>query len=200
MTDPRTRAVDWLLCDYGQVLSTAPPPGEWDALRHQAGGLPEPEFHAVYWEHRPAYDRGDLDVADYWKLVLGRPVHADRLQELIGIDTAMWLHPDRASVEAAVRAGTRGLRLAIFSNAPVEVAAGIDRLDWLAPFERRFYSCHLRAVKPEPEAYEQVLAGLGAEPRRVAFFDDRASNVAAAEQAGIRAFVYRDPGQFDAIG
>lgn len=191
---------DWLLCDYGQVLSAAPPPDEWDALRRLAGGRPDPEFHARYWEHRVPYDRGDLTAGAYWQKVLGSPPGADGLSALIEVDTAMWLHPDRPSVTAATRAGGRGVRLAVFSNAPLEVAAGIDRLEWLEPFEKRFYSCHLRAVKPEPAAYARVLEGLGAQPGQVTFFDDRPPNVEAAEAAGIRAFVYREPGQFDSLG
>ncbi len=191
---------DWLLCDYGQVLSTAPPPDEWDALRRLAGGRPEPEFHSAYWQHRQAYDRADLEVGAYWKAVTGEEPAGPRLRDLVEIDTAMWLHPDPPSVAAATRTRERGVRLAIFSNAPVEVAAGIDALEWLEPFEKRFYSCRLRAVKPEPGAYAQVLAGLAAEPGRVTFFDDRPANVEAARAAGIRAFVYRDAAQFDQVG
>ena len=190
---------DWLLCDYGQVLSTAPPPDEWDTLRRLAGGRPDGEFHASYWQHRLAYDRADLEVGAYWEAVIGETPAGPRLRELIEVDTAMWLHPHRPSVEGAVRAGARGLRLAIFSNAPLEVAAAIDGLEWLEPFEKRFYSCRLRVVKPEPEAYARVLAGLGAEPGRVTFLDDRPPNVDAARAAGIRAFLFSDAAQFDEL-
>lgn len=192
--------ISWLLCDYGQVLSTAPPADEWDALRRLAGDRPEAEFHGLYWEHRIAYDRGDLSAGAYWREVLGEKPDTGRLAELIGLDTAMWLHPDRPSVTAATGAAERGMRLAIFSNAPLEVAAGIDELEWLERFETRFYSCHLRAVKPEPGAYAQVLARLGVDPGQVTFFDDRPPNVEAARAAGIQAFVYREPAQFDSVG
>ncbi len=189
----------WLLCDYGQVLSTAPPEEEWDRLRLAVGGLSPSDFLAAYWDHRPAYDRADLSAAAYWKLVTGDEPDADRLARIIRLDTAVWLHPDRPSVEAAVAAAGRGHRLAIFSNAPVEVAAAIDRLEWLEPFEARFYSCDLRAVKPEPAAYRQVLEGLGAAPGEVFFVDDRAANVDAARSAGIRAEVYSGPEVFDRL-
>ena len=190
----------WLLCDYGQVLSTAPPADEWEALRRAAGAPSGDEFHALYWEHRPAYDRADVPAAEYWCRVLGEEPDEKRLEELFRWDVAMWLHPDEDSVAAALRTAERGFRLAILSNAPVEVAAGIAAQPWLAPFEHRFFSCDLRAIKPEPAAYAQVLAGLDVQPEQVVFFDDRPDNVAAAEELGIRAVLYRDPAQFDAIG
>ncbi len=190
----------WLLCDYGQVLSTPPPADEWERLRRVAGDLPAAEFHSIYWEHRPAYDRADLDATGYWDLVLGEEPTGDLLAEIVRLDRSVWLHPNRASVEAALRAGGRGRRLAIFSNAPVEVAAAIDTLEWLQPFEARFYSCHLRAVKPEPAAYRQVLDGLGTPAENVLFVDDRPDNVEAARREGIQAEVFTGPEVFDRVG
>lgn len=191
----------WLLLDYGEVLSTAPPADEWDRLRATAGpvGADADAFHARYWEHRPGYDRGDTTVGDYWGLVLGDAPEREQLHELIRWDVAMWLHPQGPSVEAARRAAGRGLQLAILSNAPVEVAAGIDALEWLEPFERRFFSCELRATKPEPAAYRQVVQALGAEPEDIVFFDDRPPNVHAASALGLRAHVFTEAAQIDQI-
>lgn len=190
-----------MLLDYGQVLSTAPPAGEWDELRRAAGpaGRDPEEFHSLYWDHRPEYDRGDVTVEEYWTRVLGPAPAADQLEELIRWDVAMWLHPHEPSVEAAHRAAKRGWRLALFSNAPVEVAAGIDALDWLEPFERRFYSCQLRANKPEAVAYRQVIEGLAAEPGDIVFFDDRPPNVEGARAMGIDAHVFTDASQIDRL-
>lgn len=188
-----------MLLDYGQVLSTAPPEDEWDELRRAAGrsGDDPGRFHDLYWQHRLEYDRGDLSVEDYWARVLGTAPTPAQLDELVHWDVAIWMHPHEPSVEAAHRAAKRGWRLALFSNAPVEVAAGIDALEWLEPVERRFYSCRLRRVKPEPEAYREVIAGLAADPGQIVFFDDRPPNVAAARQLGIRAYVFTDAAQID---
>ena len=190
-----------MLLDYGQVLSTAPPEDEWERLRRAAGpaGEDSERFYSVYWDHRPEYDRGDVSVEEYWTRVLGRPPSDQTLEELIRWDVAIWLHPHEPSVEAVNRASKRGWNLALFSNAPVEVAAGIDALEWLQPVERRFYSCQLRRIKPEPEAYEAVMAGLGAEPGEIVFFDDRRPNVEAAEALGIRAHLFTDAAQIDEV-
>lgn len=189
----------WLLCDYGQVLCTAPPADEWAELEKLAGLAPD-DFYSVYWEHRPPYDRGDLEPDAYWAKVLGEPPDTDRLGRLRWLDVEIWLHPDDASVEAATRtAEEQRMGLALFSNAPVEVAAGIDSREWLEAFTERFYSCHLRAIKPERRAYEQVLDALSAAPQDVWFFDDREANVAAARQLGIKAVTFTGPEDFRAV-
>ncbi len=187
--------------DYGQVLSTPPPDDEWASLARAAGpaGADPERFHSAYWEHRPDYDRADVAVREYWARVLGGTPSDRQLRELIRWDVAMWLHPQPASVDAVRRAGGRGWRLALFSNAPVEVAAGVDALDWVEPFERRVYSCELRAMKPEPAAYHQVITGLATDPADIVFFDDRPSNVEAAAAAGIRAHLFTDAAQIDRI-
>jgi putative hydrolase of the HAD superfamily len=188
--------VPWLLCDYGQVLSQAPPTDDWESLCREAGYDDASAFHDAYWRHRPEYDRADLTAHEYWSLV-ARP--ASDFERLVEKDVGIWLHADQPSVDAAVRAAQRGFRLALFSNAPLEVAAGIDALEWMSPFERRFYSCHLRSIKPSRSAYTQVLDALDARPEDVWFFDDRAVNVDAALELGWRAELYRSPEQFEAL-
>jgi putative hydrolase of the HAD superfamily len=191
----------WLLLDYGQVLSTAPPEDEWDRLRRAAGEAGEDpgRFHSSYWEHRPAYDRADTTVEEYWSLVLGRAPGPEQMEELIRWDVAIWLHPHDPSVAAAHRAAGRGWRLALFSNAPVEVAAGIDALEWLEPFERRFYSCRIGRIKPEADAYRRVISELAVDPADIVFFDDRPPNVEVAAGMGIRAHVFTDAAQIDLV-
>jgi putative hydrolase of the HAD superfamily len=196
----------WLLCDYGEVLCLAPPQPDWDILVGLAveagwgeGGSrhPSEEFRPVFWQHRLAYDRGDLTALDYWTATLGRAPGADLLRALIGADQAIWLHPNQASLDAARRSAGRGYQLAVLSNAPREVATEIDRLPWLDGFEPRFFSCYLNRVKPEPAAYQAVLEGLGASADEVVFFDDRPANVDAAKRLGLDARLFTDPAQLD---
>ena len=190
----------WLLCDYGEVLCVAPPASDRAALTRAAAWNPaRGDFWQAYWADRPAYDRADLSVEEYWTRLLGSTPPAAQLDELIAADTAGWLHPNRPVMAAAERAGHRGLRLAILSNAPVEVADRIDEAPWLAAFSRRFFSCRLKAVKPETAAYRAVLDALGAEPGEVIFFDDRPANVAGAAALGIDARLFRSATQLDQL-
>jgi putative hydrolase of the HAD superfamily len=190
----------WLLLDYGQVLCTAPPADEWAELQ-KAAGFDDPDlFYSVYWEHREAYDRGDLTADQYWDLVapggLGLP---DPLR-VRALDLAIWTHPMEASVRAARQAAEdKHWRLALFSNAPLEVADAVESLDWLDFIEERFFSGRIRRVKPEPEAYRHVLRRLAAKPEDVLFFDDRPDNVHAARALGLLAEVFTDPAQLEAL-
>jgi hypothetical protein len=53
--------MEWLLCDYGEVLALAPSAADRGALESEAG-TGGPGFWAGYWQHRPAYDRADVDT------------------------------------------------------------------------------------------------------------------------------------------
>jgi putative hydrolase of the HAD superfamily len=190
--------VTWLLCDYGEVLSLPQPLADRDVIEsitEQSGTA----FWARYWSHRRAYDRGDVTAQSYWTAVLGSRPTTARLDAIVETDAASWLHSNPLSLDAASRAGRRGLRLAILSNAPFEIAKAIDSRDWLAEFSPRMFSCDLGAVKPEPAAYLATLDALGACPNDVVFFDDRPENVIAARKIGIRAEVFTDPVQFDGV-
>jgi putative hydrolase of the HAD superfamily len=188
----------WLLCDYGEVLCLPQTLADREALESivkQSG----PPFWTSYWSHRRAYDRGDLTAHSYWTAVLGTRPTPTHLDTLIEIDAASWIHPNPLSLDAAARAARRGFRLAILSNAPLEIANAIDSRDWLAEFSPRVFSCNLRTVKPEPAAYLDTLAMLKADPNDVVFFDDRPENVSAARSLGIRAEVFTDPLQIDSV-
>ena len=195
--------VTWLLCDYGEVLCVAPPAPDRAALEAAAGwdvGDERGDFWPAYWADRGAYDRADLTVQEYWQTVLGYRPAPSHLDELVGRDVAIWLHPNPSSLSAAARALDRGLDLAILSNAPIEVAEAIDAAPWLDLFCPRVFSCQLRSVKPEPAVYAGVLEALQAPAGDVVFFDDRPANVAGARAAGMTAYVFEDPAQLDAIG
>lgn len=89
----------------------------------------------------------------------------------------------------AIRAATR-VPIHILSNYPpwyeeVRARFGLDR----------FASGHhpsylLRARKPAPAYFRQALLRIGIEPTAVLFVDDRASNVDAARDAGMRAVLF----------
>jgi putative hydrolase of the HAD superfamily len=188
----------WVLCDYGEVLSLPQPLSDRLAIEEEAGRS-GPEFWSPYWQHRPSYDRGDSAVMDYWSSVLGLRPERRKLERLIELDVASWLHPNPASLASAARAVERGLRLAILSNAPHEVADAIDDATWAGAFSPRLFSCRLRATKPEEDVYAAALKALDAAPSEITFLDDRPDNVSAARRAGISAHVFTDPTQIDAI-
>jgi len=188
--------VTWLLCDYGQVLSLPQPEADRDALV-AASGLTAPEFWQGYWAHRAAYDQADVSSLEYWTQALGRTVDEPLRQRLSALDMASWLHPNDQTVAAAGRAAERGYRLAILSNAPIELAEALAEVPWLARFEVRLFSCRLRLSKPDPAIYRAAIERLAAAPEDIVFLDDRADNVAAAAALGIRAHLFTEAEQID---
>ncbi|MDQ2728099.1 MAG: HAD family phosphatase [Actinomycetota bacterium] len=194
-----TTSNSWLLCDYGEVLCLPPPATDVAALV-DLSGLSSGSFDEIYWRRRVEYDRGDITASEFWASALGGPVPSDHLAALVDVDIRGWVHPSPAALEAAERASSRGMRLALLSNAPHEVADVVDGLAWLAPFSPRLFSARLGATKPDPSIYRQALYALGAAARDVWFIDDREANVAAASALGINAIHYRgDPAVIDAI-
>ena len=64
------------------------------------------------------------------------------------------------------------------------------RLQWMAEFSVRVFSCEVRLVKPEPEIYRLCLEQLGARPAEAVFVDDTTHNVEGALAAGIHALLF----------
>jgi putative hydrolase of the HAD superfamily len=188
----------WLLCDYGQVLGLPQPDEAVEAMARSVG-LDRETFEQRFWEHRRAYDRADLPDDEYWRLIAGRPMPEAQVRELVRLDTASWLHPNMGAIRAAESAGTRGYRLAILSNAPVDLARVLDDAPWLNAFGPRIFSCRLHLSKPDPAIYRYVLRELNADPEEIVFFDDRPDNVLAAQAIGMQAQVFHSPEQIKAL-
>ncbi|MGH9126054.1 MAG: HAD-IA family hydrolase [Acidimicrobiales bacterium] len=186
--------MNWLLCDYGGVLARQPSAADRSALEAEteAGGH---AFWAAYWQYRPAYDRSDIDTARYWTQVLGHTPGTGSLRRIVELDTLMWSRPNQASLDAANGAADAGVRLAVLSNAPAQLATQFDRLPWLAPFSPRLFSGQVGMIKPEPAIYTLALRALHAIPQEVTFVDDRLQNIVAARRAGLQATLFTDPDQ-----
>jgi putative hydrolase of the HAD superfamily len=179
----------WVVFDYGGVISRPQPERDVAALAAAAGG-PVPDFRDAYWARRLAYDLAELDAEAYWKGVtsqLGRPWDPGRMTELVRLDIESWRHLNPGVVRLVGEAGANGCRLALLSNAPAEVAAGVAALPVARRFEHLVFSCDLRLAKPDPRCFMATLARLEAAPPDVTFIDDRQDNVDAAARLGIRA-------------
>lgn len=180
--------------DFGGVLS--------------AGHDPAPELHellggdldtlrAAWLEHRPPYDAGQIDAADYWGRVAAavgvEQLSAEEVTELQETDDRYFLRLDpdaRALLHDLARSGTR---LVLLSNASLSFGQAVRRADWFEAFTLAVISAEERVSKPDREIYEILLEVLAhetggvARPGEVVFFDDREENVAAARSLGIDA-------------
>lgn len=188
----------WLVCDYGEVLSRRPTKDD-EAKVAEMCGLDLAELQRRYWVRRIDYDRGDIDARTFWEDVAGASLDDDRLEACVAADAEGWMRLDERTTAAVERAAERGWRLALLSNAPVEISRRLDALAWLGRFELRIFSCDLRLTKPDPAIYVKMLDLLDAEAGEVVFVDDRAANVAAARELGIRSLLFTGPEVFDVV-
>ncbi|MFW5417079.1 HAD family phosphatase [Nocardiopsis sp. CNT-189] len=180
-----------IVFDYGEVVSL-PPSAEDRAALEGLSGTDAGAFWEAYWGERREYDRG-LTAAEYWGRVAlraGADWDAARTQRLWAADVASWLRPDPRVADLLAELAGRGVRTALLSNAPADIAGALRHSPALAAMEHLFFSCDLGACKPEPGVYRHVLEALGSAPAETVFVDDRKENVLAAAEHGIDAHHY----------
>ncbi|MFJ5846421.1 HAD family hydrolase [Streptomyces sp. NPDC092903] len=203
MPDQQTTTSDVTRCvlfDFAGVIAAGPEGGDRSAMEARLD-IPPDDFWPAYWSERDAYDNG-LDAPTYWRRV-GRSAGAnwgqDRIQQLWADDIGYWLHT-RVSTTAAARAlKDRGIRCAILSNAPADLAAALRQAPAFADYQAQIYSCDIQILKPDEGIYTHALETLGLEPSQTAFIDDKPKNTKAAEALGIRSHAYTGPAGLDAF-
>ena len=203
MTRVERSLVDVVVFDVGGVLSS---PEGGTAELAAALELPRDVFAPPYWRHRDAYDLGG-DLLAYWRAVvadLGLDLPPERLRELDALDAARWSRLAPGLQELLDRVLGAGLRLGVLSNAPASLAARVRAAGWGEPAEHLLFSCELGAAKSDPAVYEAVERTFGVPAHRIAFFDDRPVNTAAAAERGWRALLWQGAEdaarQLDALG
>jgi putative hydrolase of the HAD superfamily len=187
--------MDWVIFDYGNVISQPQPEEDLAALAREAR-TPVGAFRDAYWPRRIDYDRADLDGWEFWGDVaerLGQRWDDRRIIRMMWLDTVSWLHLRAGTVALVEELSAASKRLALLSNAPVEVADAVAQLPLARHFEHLVFSCDVKATKPHPDCYRAALDRLDTEPAGAVFIDDRAENVAGARQLGITALQFTDP-------
>ncbi|MHA7180994.1 HAD family hydrolase [Arthrobacter sp. MDB2-24] len=182
----------WFLFDYGNVISTAPTPSDWEALT-EATGVPDLAAPTSgYWQHRHAFDAGALTSDEYWSLVRAEPTGPVRAAWLDILDGNQWSHLNLETLDVLEDLDARGERLALLSNMPAPMVSQFASAPWVPLFRHRFFSSSLRLVKPSTAIFDHVLTELAVEPGLVTFLDDSPVNIAAARSLGIDARLF-DP-------
>jgi len=154
--------IEWLLVDYGEVISTRLPDDTVNELGALAGQNPE------QFLRRDPDDLGPM------------------VDQLTRIDVHGWLRVNSLTLRnLLIHTRRTRSRLALLSNAPEPLAAAIERCYWSRHFTRRFYSCRLGHAKPDPAAFTAALAHLQADAHDVLFIDDRPDNTRAAAELGL---------------
>ncbi|MFD3880755.1 HAD family hydrolase [Streptomyces microflavus] len=187
-----------VLFDFAGVVAAGPDGGDRSSMEAHLG-IPPDDFWPAYWSEREAYDYG-IEAATYWQRV-GHSAGADWDQEHIQVlwadDIGYWLHTRDTTTAAARALKDRGIRTAILSNAPADLAAALRRAPVFADFEAQIYSCDIQILKPDERLYAHALRTLGLKASQTAFIDDKPANTEAAEALGIRSHTYTDPAGLD---
>jgi len=182
--------IDVILFDLFGVIAREQS-AEGKQLLAATAGVPAPQFWVSYWALRPPYDRGEVAGPAYWRQVataLSTSFDDRRIADLIAADIASWSAVDDDMVALVDGLNAEGHRLALLSNIPEELAQHYEKQ--LDQFAVRAFSCRIGHAKPERAAYLWCCDALDVDPGRVLFVDDRAENVAAAEEVGMRGHLF----------
>jgi putative hydrolase of the HAD superfamily len=183
------QSIDGVIFDYGCVL-VADQTSEDQERMAAVAGVPLQDLMPAYWADRLAYDRGDLSGAQYWQANgnrCGVSFNADQIERLIDLDNRSWMHYDEPMWDWLNEVRRSGKRVAILSNMPRDLGEVLrsetDRLD---RFDHITLSYQVRSAKPDRAIYEHCIQGIGTEPGRTLFLDDREANIVGGEALGIR--------------
>ena len=187
-----------VIFDYGGVLCFHPRDQLVDELAGLCGTSRD-EFLRAYWGRRAAYDRGDLSPEEYWDGIarsLGRSYADSEVREFRRRDVGFWVNIDQRMLTWARRIRDAGYRTAVLSNLPRDLGEHMrSERTLLAAFDHHTFSYEVRAAKPSPEIYRDVIKKLGVEPGEALFLDDRQENIDAARQMGIVSVLFESPAQ-----
>lgn len=136
-------------------------------------------------------ERGELALDDFEHLLSaalageGSAVEASGLVGRMLADLAIY---EDSMTSLVTRAHAAGIRTALLSNS---WGNEYDRSDWHDMFDTVVISGEVGMRKPEREIFELTVRRIGLAAEECVFIDDMASNVLAAEQAGLAAIVHR---------
>ena len=177
-----------VIFDFGYVLSLPPQTSDYQKLAALAG-IEGRSFEQVYWGQRADYDRGTIDGPAYWRRVAeaaGREVTPAQIESLIAADIAIWMRANPIMMEWVRALKTRGLKIAVLSNMPIEMSTHMrQHAPWFREFDYVCFSAEVQLAKPEAAIFHACLNVVGSKPGECLFIDDRAENVEAARELGM---------------
>jgi putative hydrolase of the HAD superfamily len=134
-----------------------------------------------------AFEAGAIEALDFAESLiseLGLPVEPPELLD----EFVRWIPGLLPGARELLDDLVAGVGRATLSNSnPLHWPRIMDDMGLRDRFDTHFVSHLTGRVKPDPEAFEHAVAGLGCRPGAVVFVDDNAINVDAARRLGIEA-------------
>jgi epoxide hydrolase-like predicted phosphatase len=185
-----------IVFDFGGVLTGEPNREAVVRFIQESFDLSHEEFERINQEKRLAVKQGKTDE-EFWlnfaKIKgIALPVdwsHSFKsvMKEAIGVNPQMY-----ALVEELQAAQ---VPVALLSNIDERLSKLIRDFGLYEPFDPCLLSCEIGIEKPDPKAYEFLLAKLKLPAKEILFIDDRPENVEAAKKIGIDAILFESPEQ-----
>lgn len=180
-----------VIFDFGRVISAQKSPSLFLRYERELGLKPD-TINRLMFDSRAWQEAllGRLTEAQYWEAVgpdLG-------LTGQHAIDSFRHRYRQDEAVNTAVVELIRRLhgryRIGLLSNAPPGLEEWLE--DWKIRelFDVVFCSGHEGLAKPDPAAFEKVLARLEVAPEETIFIDDTLEHVLAAQTLGIHGLLF----------
>ena len=93
----------------------------------------------------------------------------------------------------------QGYKVYYLSNMSEHVISkGQHAFDFVSHMDGGIFSCHVKAIKPDPEIYRRLFDKYGLIPEECIFIDDQPANIAMARKLGMKGIRFENYGQMQA--
>jgi putative hydrolase of the HAD superfamily len=93
----------------------------------------------------------------------------------------------------------QGYKVYYLSNMSEHVISkGQHAFDFVSHMDGGIFSCHVKAIKPDPEIYRRLFDKYGLVPEECIFIDDQPANIAMARKLGMKGIRFENYGQMQA--
>jgi HAD superfamily hydrolase (TIGR01509 family) len=161
-----------------------------------------PDEGLTLWLTSPtvrAFETGKLEPDAFAELLIKEMNLSLTKEQLLG-GFGDWARSVLPGAIELIRRIPRSYTLATLSNSnAVHWPQLMSHPELLRPFQHHFVSYLTGKIKPDEEAFHNVLASIGCAAREVLFLDDSSVNVLAARRVGIIAHQVKGPAQAEAV-
>jgi FMN phosphatase YigB (HAD superfamily) len=160
---------------------------------HAACSISRNQFEEVLWDENciRRYERGEISTSEFHSYLCETAKLKLGLQDFCQLWSSVFL-PDLIVSEELLVALKRKYPLILVSNtneAHVDfIRSNYRVLDY---FDGHVFSYEVGSLKPDPKIFERAIAVSGHPAEALFFTDDRAENISAAAQLGIRAHQFK---------
>jgi len=134
-----------------------------------------------------AFESGKIGKEDFASMIVDELSLTVSTDEFLRYFTSLPIGPYPGAIELLESLKLR-YSTALFSNSNiVHWDRKMNEMHLRTVFDHHFASHIMGKVKPDIEAFEQVVSELSVSPTRILFFDDNQMNVEAAQQLGMNA-------------